>query len=273
MTRMPADPLAERVIWITGASSGLGEALARECARRGALLVLSGRRRAELERVAASCAGAADTPMILPLDVSRPQEFAPAAVKVQGTWQRIDVLINNAGISQRALVAETLPAVERAILEVNFFGAAGLTRAVLPVMQSQKSGTIVAISSVMGHVGTPKRAAYAASKHAMQGWFNSLREEVRPDGVRVLLASPGYVQTRISENALRGDGSSAGPKAAPEPRGIPAELAAEAIVRALVAGRDELVVGGRETWAILLQRISPALYRWFLRREIARGRF
>lgn len=270
---MPVDPLSERVVWITGASSGLGEALARECARRGALLVLSGRRRAELERVAASCAGAADTPMILPLDVTRPQEFAPAAVRVQGTWRRIDVLINNAGVSQRALVTETLPAVERAILEVNFFGAAGLSRAVLPVMQAQKSGAIVAISSVMGHVGTPKRAAYAAAKHAVQGWFDSLREEVRGDGIRVLVASPGYVLTHISENALRGDGSSAGPRAAPEARGIPPERAATAIVAALVAERDEVVIGGRETWAIWLHRISPALYRWALRREIARGRF
>lgn len=270
---MAAEPLADRVVWITGASSGIGEALALECARRGARLVLSGRRRDELARVAAACDGAADEPLVLPLDLTRPQEFAPAAARVREHFGRIDVLVNNAGVSQRALVLETLPAVERAILEVNFFGATGLTRAVLPVMLGQRSGTVVALSSVMGYVGTPRRSAYAAAKHALHGWFDSLREEVRGAGLHVLVACPGYVRTAIGEHALQGDGATRKPADAEPPRGIaPAECAA-AIVRGIVGRREEIVIGGRETRAIWLQRLSPALYRWALRREIARGRF
>lgn len=270
---MPVDSLDGKVVWITGAGSGIGEALAWECAQRGARLVLSGRREAELVRVAAACIRAVGVPLVLPLDLTRPQDFARAASRVQEHFKRIDVLVNNAGVSQRALVLETLPAVERTILEVNFFGATGLTRAVLPVMLAQKSGTIVALSSVMGHVGTPKRSAYAAAKHALHGWFDSLREEIRPDGLRVMIACPGYVRTPIGDHALQGDGATRQGRDAEPARGIAPEVCARAIADGIERGRDEVVVGGRETWAILFQRLSPALYRWALRREIARGRF
>ena len=270
---MATSSLAGKVVWITGASSGIGEAVALAAARAGARLVLSSRRPGELERVAAACRGCPEPPLVLPLDLTRPQEFAPAAVQVQTHFGRIDVLINNGGVSQRALVAETLPAVERAIMEVNFFGAAGLTKAVLPVMLAQHAGAIVAVTSVMGYVGTPLRAAYAASKHALHGWFDSLREEIRPAGVRVLLVCPGYVKTKISENAMTATGGRHARLDRGQARGIPAEVCAAALLRALARGDEEILVGGPELWAVRLQRWWPRLYRWALRRAIARGRF
>jgi len=270
---MTAFPLAGKVVWITGASSGIGEAVALAAARAGARLVLSSRRADELARVAAACRGCPEPPLVLPLDLTRPQEFAPAAARVQTRFGRIDVLVNNGGVSQRALVQDTLPAVERAILEVNYFGAIGLTKAVLPVLLAQHSGTIVAVSSVMGYVGTPLRAAYAASKHAVHGWFDSLREEVRPAGVRVLIVCPGYVRTKISENAVTATGGRHARLDRGQARGMAPEACAAALLRAVARGEDEILVGGPEIWAVRLHRWWPRLYRWGLRRAIAQGRF
>ncbi len=260
-----------RVVWITGASSGIGEALAQAFAQAGARLILSGRRAAELERVAAACGG--PTPFVLPLDLTRPQEFAPAVVQVQRHFGRLDVLVNNAGVGQRALAQETLPAVERAIMEVNYFGPIGLTKAALPLLLAQGAGSVVVISSVMGYLGTPMRSAYAASKHALHGWFDCLREEARPAGLHVGLVCPGYVRTQISTHALTATGA---PQARPDSdpsRGIAPEACATAILRAVAGRRDEVLVGGPEIWAVRLKRFSPRLWTWLLRREVARGRF
>jgi dehydrogenase/reductase SDR family protein 7B len=270
---MTAGELTGRVVWITGASSGLGEALALACARAGARLVLSSRQTKELERVAHSCIGCPETPMVLPLDLTRPQDFAPAAARVVAQFGRIDLLVNNGGVSQRALAQETLPAVERAIMEVNYFGAIGLTKAVLPVMLAQRAGTIVVVSSVMGYVGTPLRAAYAASKHALHGWFDSLREEVHGGGLRVLIVCPGYVKTKVSENALTATGATHARLDAGQARGMAPGECAAAILRALERGADEVLIGGPEIWAVRLKRWWPRLLQWALRRAVARGRF
>lgn len=260
-----------RVVWVTGASSGIGEAVALAFARSGAQLILSGRRAAELERVAAVCAG--PSPFVLPLDLTRPQEFAPAVVQVQRHFGRLDVLVNNAGVGQRSLAQETLPAVERAIMEVNYFGPIGLTKAALPLLLAGNAGSVVVVSSVMGYLGTPMRSAYAASKHALHGWFDSLREETRAAGLHVGLVCPGYVRTQISTHALTATGApQSRPDADPE-RGIAPERCARAILRAVSNRREEILVGGSEIWAVRLKRLAPRLWTWVLRRAVARGRF
>ena len=263
---------AGRVVWITGASSGIGEACAIAFARAGAQLVLSARRAEELVRVASLCTGA-PPPHILPLDLTRPQEFAPATAAVLARFGRIDVLVNNGGVGERALAKDTLPAVERAVMEVNYFGAVGLTKAVLPVLLAQRSGSIVAVSSVMGYVGVPRRAAYAASKHALRGWFDSLRTEVGPQGVHVCLVCPGYVATAISRHALEADGAAHARLDRAQARGIPPERVAAALLRAVDRRRDEIFVGGPEIWAARLKRHFPRLFAWLLRRAVARGWF
>jgi len=263
---------AGRVVWITGASSGIGEACAVAFARAGAQLVISARRPEELARVATRCTGA-PPPHILPLDLTRPQEFAPATAAILAHFGRIDILVNNGGVGERALAQDTLPSVERAVMEVNYFGAVGLTKAVLPVLLAQRSGSIVAVSSVMGYIGIPRRAAYAASKHALRGWFDSLRTEVGPRGIHVCLVCPGYVATSISRHALQADGAPHARLDRNQERGIPPERVAAALLRAVAHRRDEILVGGPEIWAVRLKRHFPRLFALLLRHAIASGRF
>jgi short-subunit dehydrogenase len=158
-------------------------------------------------------------------------------------------------------------------MEVNYFGAVGLTKAVLPILLAQRSGSIVAVSSVMGYVGVPKRAAYAASKHALRGWFDSLRTEVGPQGIHVCLICPGYVATNISRHALEADGAAHARLDRAQARGIPPERVATALLRAVDRRRDEVFVGGPEIWAARLKRHFPRLFAWLLRRAVARGWF
>ena len=196
----------DKVVWITGASSGIGEHLAYALAEQGARLALSSRNEKELQRVANNCRGQADL-LLLPLDVADFERIGPVSRQLMDHFGRIDVLINNAGISQRAPVVETTLDVDRKIMDVNFIGTVAVTKSVLPDMLRQGSGQIVAISSVMGKIGTPWRSAYAASKHALHGFFDSLRAEVENEGVKITIICPGYVKTNVTINALKGDGS------------------------------------------------------------------
>jgi short-subunit dehydrogenase len=259
------------VVWITGASSGIGEAIARAFAARGARLVLSSRRREALEAVADACKGAAEPPTVLPLDLTQPERFAAAVREVVERHGRIDILVNNGGVSQRSHVVDTSEAVERAIMEVDYFGTILLTKAVLPQMATQGAGHVVVISSVMGYVGTPTRAAYAAAKHALHGWFDSLREEVRASGVSVLIVCPGYVRTNVSLNALTGSGAPLGSMEGVIARGIPPERCAAAVLGAIDRGREEILVGGPEIWAARAKRWFPRTFSRVLRRIVARG--
>lgn len=185
-----------RIVWITGASSGIGEALAHAFAAAGAKLVLSSRRAAELERVRLACENPEDH-FCLPLDLTHGDRFPALVAGVLQRFGRIDILVNNGGVGQRAHAIETDAAVERAIMETDYFGAVALTKAVLPSMLVRHAGHIVVVSSVMGYVGTPGRSSYAAAKHALHGWFDSLRAEVWRDHIRVTLACPGYVRTGV----------------------------------------------------------------------------
>ncbi len=258
----------DRIVWITGASSGIGAAAAVEFARAGARLVLSSRRPAELEAVRQRCARPQDH-WVLPLDLGRSETFPAAVAAVQARCGHIDVLVNNAGVSQRALALDATPEVERALMEVDYFGPVALAKAVLPGMQARRSGCVVVISSVMGYLGTPGRSTYAAAKHALHGYFDSLRAEVWRDGITVTLVCPGYVRTAVSENALGPRGERNGPERATPDRGIPVERCARVIVRAVARRREEVYVGGWEVAGIYLKRFAP----WLLSRLVRRMRF
>ncbi len=259
---------SDQVVWITGASSGIGEALAHAFAREGAQLVLSSRRPEELERVRAAC-NRPEAHRVLPLDLTRSDTFATATAQVLAQCGRIDVLVNNGGVSQRAFAATTAPEVERALMEVNYFGTVALTKTVLPHLLTRRAGHIVVVSSVMGYLGTPGRSTYAAAKHALHGYFDSLRAEVWRDGIKVTLACPGYVKTAVSVNALDGAGGQHGRTDATHQRGISADRCAAAIIRAVACGREEVAVGGPEIYAIWLKRWVP----WLVSRVIRRITF
>jgi short-subunit dehydrogenase len=255
-----------KVVWITGASSGIGEALAYAFSREGAKLILSGRREAELERVKRGCAGAPENVFVLPLDLTQFETFSEKTKQAQARFGRIDILVNNGGITHRSLVAESSVEVELSVMNTNYFGSILLTKAVLPGMLAARSGHLVVISSLMGYLDTPMRSAYAASKHALQGYFDSLRAEVWRQNVKVTLICPGFVKTAISVNALTADGSKHGKMDQTQEKGISAEKCAAKTLDAIARGKDEVLIGGVEVLAVYAKRFLPWVYSQVIRR-------
>jgi short-subunit dehydrogenase len=252
-----------QVVWITGASSGIGEALALQFARASAWLVLSSRREEELNRVRDLCVRAGLEPrqvLVMPLDATDFDAIGPAVARVIEVFGRIDLLINNAGISQRSRCIDTDLSVYRRLLEINVLGPIALTRAVLPLMIERGSGHIAVMSSVAGKVGAPQRTGYCAAKHAVMGFCDALRAEVAHQGIKVTTITPGFIRTSLSINALKGDGTNYGETDRDIAGGMDVDEAAAAIMKGLVRGKPEIAVGGgMEMQALWLKRFFPGL--------------
>lgn len=255
----------DKVVWITGASSGIGEHLAYAFAREGARLALSARNETELQRVRRQC-GESTQVYLAPLDVTDFERIPQVAQEIISHFGYLNYLVNNAGISQRALVKNTELEVDRRIMDVNFTGTVAVTKAVLPTLLRQQFGHIVVISSVMGKIGTPLRSAYAASKHALHGFFDSLRAEVHSENVSVTLICPGFVQTNVTRNALKGDGSRNGEMAESTANGLPPDVFAEKALRAIHRKREEVYIGKREVMGVYLKRFFPRLLSRIVRK-------
>jgi short-subunit dehydrogenase len=258
--------LNNRVVWITGASSGIGEALAYEMAKQGARLILSARRKEELERVKGNCISSAQANIhVLPFDLTKTETLkltTEAAVQVFG---HIDILVNNGGISQRSFAKDTLLDVDKRIMDVNYFGAVALTKNILPHFLKRKSGHLVTVSSVTGIFGTPYRSGYAASKHALHGFFDSLRAELWKDvkdAITVTMICPGFIHTPITLSAVTGDGSPLGKMDDAQYKGKPADWCARKIIRAIEKKNNEVYIGGIETLGVRFKRLFP---NWFAR--------
>jgi dehydrogenase/reductase SDR family protein 7B len=251
------------VIWITGASSGIGAAMAVELSRKGASLILSARRKDELEKVAERCTP--DSVHILPLDLAESESFSTKVEQAIAFFGRIDILLNNGGISQRALAAEASLESLRRIMDVNFFGTTALTQALLPHFKSRKSGYIVVISSVMGKFGTKFRSGYAASKHALHGWFDCLRQEMYEYNIDVTLVCPGYVKTEITVNSLTADGRKYGLMGEAQSKAMSPEQFANKLIPKLEKRPDEVYIGGKEIMAVYLKRWFPKLLNRILK--------
>ncbi len=250
----------DKVIWITGASSGIGEALAREMSARGAKLILSSRRMAELERVKGTCAHP-DSVHILPLDLTDSKSLDEKVGTAITFFGHIDIMVHNGGISQRSLVADTGIAVHREVMELNYFSYILVTKALLPHFIERRSGYIVVTSSVMGKIGTPMRAAYAAAKHALHGYFDCLRAEVERYGIKITILTPGYIHTPIA--VISGDGSFLSSTSEQISGGIPADKAARQIIKAIRNERYEPYIGkfiGEERLALFVKRFMPTLF-------------
>jgi short-subunit dehydrogenase len=255
----------QQVAWITGASSGIGETLALELARRGAKLVLSARREDELRRVANATNLPPENVLVLPLDMTDEASLPGHVQAVLDHFGQIDYVFQNAGITQRGTVAETKFDVYRQIMEINYFGVVALTKAVLPHMLSRKSGHFVVTSSVAGKLGTKQRSGYCASKHALHGFFDALRAEIHEAGLHVTMVCPGYIKTPISLHALNADGQKHARMDENQAIGMDPDKCARQICNAVARQREEVYVGGFETMGIYLKRFFPGILSRILR--------
>lgn len=243
--------------WITGASSGIGAAVARALAAQGARLVLSGRNVAALEAVAGDCGEA----LVLPFETTDHAAIGPA---VESAWEwsgGIDLLINNAGISQRALAVDTAFPVYQRIIEVDLLAPIALTQAILPRMVSRGSGRLTFISSVAGKVGVPLRSAYCAAKHGLIGYADALRAETSHLGLKVHVIAPGSIRTNVSRNALGADGSRRGESDAAIENGIDPDQAAADMLAAMLRDEREIIIAvGVESQMGEMRRTPDALF-------------
>ncbi len=249
-----------KTVWITGASSGIGKAVALELSKENTTLILSDIDEKGLEEVSQICAMNNCTTHIFPMDLGNENSVESAAKQVFNKNLKIDCLYQFAGISQRSLVSETPLFVDRKIFEINFFGAVALTKAVLPEMIKNGGGQIAVTSSMVGKFGFPYRSSYSATKHALQGFFESLRAENVKNNIQVSILIPGRVRTNISVNAITKDGKSHGKMDEGQDKGITAERAAKIICRGLKKNQKEILVGGSELLMVHIRRFFPGMY-------------
>lgn len=256
-----------KTVWITGASSGIGEAFAKAFHNEGANLILSSRRKDELERVKSNLSGGKSI-QILTLDLANPDELKSKTEEALTFFKGIDVLVNNGGVSQRSLFAETDLDTIRRLMEINFFGSVALTRFVLPHMMEKKSGHIIVTSSVAGKFGTKFRSGYAASKHALQGIFDCIRQEMYEYNVAVTMVCPGPIKTSITQNSLTADGSSFGKMGDLHKGAMDADEMVRRIWEKIISKKEEIYISSlKERFALLLNRISPRLLNQVLKRS------
>ncbi len=266
--------LKNKVIWITGASSGIGEALTYELAKRGNKLILSSRRKEELERVKGNCPPQAQPDIrVLPLDLSESSTLQLSAEAALQLFGHVDVLLNNGGISQRSLAKDTILDVDRKVMEVDYFGQIALTKYLIPHFIERKQGHYVTITSITGKVGTPYRTGYSAAKHALHGFFDALRAELwnESPNIYVTLVCPGWIRTNVSINALVGDGSINQKMDPTTAAGLPPEFLAVKMVRAIEKKKNEVyIAGAKETLAVYLKRLFPSLLARIIRKAQVR---
>jgi short-subunit dehydrogenase len=249
-----------KIAWITGASSGIGEALVHEFVLRGATVIASSNDPDGLERVKAECGSKSTMVHCLTFDLADTTGIDKIVEQQVRKVGRIDYLLNIGGISQRARIDETPLWLDRKIFEINYFGTIAFTKAVLPFMVGQQSGHILATSSITGRFGFPLRSAYSASKQALHGFFETLYLENKKFNIKVSVIIPGRVRTAISFHALDSEGKEHGKLDAGQAKGVLPQRAAEIIVRGMRRNKREILVGKNELMMLHIRRYCPWLF-------------
>ena len=244
-----------KLVWITGASSGIGKGLSNAYNDKNYDILLSGRRIEALKEIAASLSNKSE---ILNFDVEDYTQIDQAVEKLKAMARFPDIIILNAGISQRSYAIDTDMSVTERIMKVNFFSNVYIVKSILSLIRSNKTHLVI-ISSVSGKLGSQMRSSYSASKHALHGYFDSLRAELASDGVKITLVCPGYVATDISMNALTGDGKPQKSMDINTANGISVQYLASKIIKAVENKKNEVYIGGKEVLAIYLQRFLPSI--------------
>jgi len=255
-----------KTVWITGAASGIGEALALEYSKKRANVILTDRDENKLKNVISACEKLGGKTVFAPFDLEKSNEIIKATKRVLKEYPKIDILINNGGISQRSYAIETPVEIDRKLMDINFFGAVTLTKELLPSLISGKGGKISVTSSMTGKFGFPLRTSYCASKHALQGFFEALRAELYDKNVKVTIVSPGRVYTNISVNAIDKEGKKYGIMDKGQSKGISATKCARKIVTAIEKNKKELWVGGSEIIMIYIRLYISFLFHILARR-------
>lgn len=251
-----------RSIWITGSSSGIGAALAIYWAAQGTTIILSGLEQKQLEPVALKCEQKGAHVEILPFDLTKEDEITEAATKIQTLVPKIDILVNCGGIGQRSLIIETPDTVSRKIMEIDFWGHATLSTKILPFMVKTGGGTIAVMSSLSGLFGFPQRSMYCAAKHALHGFFETLRLEHHKDNIKVLMICPGRVKTNFSFGALTSTGDTHGQMDKGQENGVSVEYTAAKIDKAIKRNKKQVLIGKKELIMAYLKRFAPWLFYW-----------
>jgi dehydrogenase/reductase SDR family protein 7B len=256
----------DKIIWITGASSGIGKALAIALSKRNAKLILSSRNEVELQKVKELCENTAAI-QILPIDLEDYHNLIEKTAQALTFFGEIDLLFNNGGISQRSLAKDTSIDVDKRIMDINYLGTIALTKALLPHFIQKNSGHFVVTTSIVGKVATPLRSSYSASKHALHGFFDSLRAEVYQNNIKVTLVCPGFVQTNVSLNALTGDGSPQNKMDAATNNGLTSEDFVIQLLKAVKNEKQEVYIGGfKEKLGVYTKRFFPKLLSVMIRK-------
>ena len=255
-----------KICLVTGASSGIGKALAQKLNSVGAFVILTARNRENLEMVKADCMYP-DKIRMLPFDMEEIKMIEFFAQEAWNLFHNIDYVFLNAGMAIRDMVHLTDLEMVYKVMNVNFFSQVALSKALLPFMREKKQGHFIVTSSLCGKFGVPKLSAYSASKHALHGFFESLRAEYEQDGIKVTMITAGLVKTDISVHALKGNGTINGKMQASVAGGIAPELCAQEILQALAAGKFDALVGGIEKYSVLIKRFFPGLLRMVIARH------
>ena len=231
-----------KVVWITGASSGIGKALALKLSEQNVKLILSSRNSNALKMVKNE-RSSSENVKILPLDLEKHETLNSTVAEALTLFGTIDVLVNNGGISQRSFARDTLLEVDKKIIDINYLGTIALSKALLPFFEEKNNGHFVVITSIVGKIGTPLRSSYAASKHALHGFFDSLRAEINQE-IKVTLVCPGFVQTNVSLNALTGSGQPQNKMDIATNNGLTPEYFVKKMMKAIENEKHEVYIGG-----------------------------
>lgn len=259
--------LNNKVVWITGASSGIGEALVYEFSKYNTKIILSARREEELFKVAKAAGLNSSNSFVLPFDLSNTNLAEQYTKEVISKFGKIDFLINNGGQSQRLEAVQTKQEIERQLFEINYFSAVNLTKAVLPYMINNNSGKIIVISSIAGKFGFYLRSTYSAAKHALHGYFESLRLENENKGISILMVCPGKIKTNVSINALGENETTHNKMDASHEKAMSAQECAKQIIKGIIKDKEEIFIGGKELLIVKIKRFLPKLFGKLIRKQ------
>jgi len=246
----------EKVVWVTGASSGIGEELVYQLNKRDCKLIISARRESRLEEVRLQCEKPENV-QVLPVDITKYELAHQLVDKAVQLFGKVDILVNNAGVSQRSLIIDTDLKVYKQMMDINYLGTVALTKALLPYFVANKSGHFVVVSSLMGKFSSPYRSGYCGAKHALHGFFDALRMEHDPDAIDVTMVCPGFVQTDVAKNALTEDGSPQNTNDEATQKGLPVAVFCSKMIQAMEKKKFEVYIGGDEVKGIFMKRFFP----------------